>query len=137
MASRTRTDRSLGVGVFLVAISFVAFDATGFDLGVRAAGNAVISLFDIDAAAFAVGVGVSDFLMAGHAFQHDFHTRILVRVMTILTAFRIRRFDVSPVIEIFNHAPFVMLPPVRTLFRVAKPDDTRRRRFHISRWRGR
>lgn len=132
MASRARTDRGFRIGFFLVPIRFVAFDATGFDLCVRAAGNAVISLFDVDASTFAISIRMTDFLMTGHAFQHNFHARILVRVMTILAACRIRRFDVSSVVEIFDHAPFVMLPPMRTLFRIAKPDDARRRRLRGS-----
>ena len=132
MASRARTDWSFGVSLFLVAERFVAFDATGFDLCVCAAGNAVVGLFDVDASTFAISIRVTDFLMTGHAFQHNFHARILVRVVTILAACRIRRFDVSSVIKIFDHAPFVMLPPMRTLFRIAKPDDARRRRFRGS-----
>lgn len=132
MARAARTDRSFGVGVFLVAECFVAFDATGFDFCVRAAGNAVISLFDVDAAAFAIGVRVAGFLMTGHAFQHGFHARILVRVMAILTALRVVRFDVSSVIEIFDDSPFVVLSPVRTIFRIAKPYDARRRWLHGS-----
>lgn len=137
VTSRAWTDRSFGVGVFFVAECFVAFNATGFDFCVRAAGNAVISLFHIDAAAFAIGVRVPGFLMTGHAFQHGFHARVLVRVMAILAALRVIRFDVSSVIEIFDYAPFVVLPPMRTVFRIAKPDDACRRWLHGSAGSGR
>lgn len=127
------TDGSLGIRIFFVAICFVAFNAARFDLRVRASGNAVIGILNIYAAAFGICIRVSEFLVTGDAPEHGFDARIFVRVMAILAALRIRRFDVIAVIEIFDHTPFVVLSPMRTFFRIAQTNDPARRGFCRSR----
>src|SRR5262249_18529402 len=102
----------------LVAVTFVAFDATGLWrlLAVR---DAVISVLHVNAATFIRCVRVIRALVTSQALQHLFHTSVLVGVMTILTPLRVFRLRMIAVIKVFDDAPFGMLPPLRTLFRIA------------------
>ena len=116
MAANAIFNGSFGVAVFSIAIRFVAFDAAGFMLSIR---NTVVGVFDIHAAAFFICVGMAGFLVATDALGNLFNASVFVGVMAILTAFRILRLNMRAVIEIFDHAPFRVLPPMRTFFRIA------------------
>lgn len=133
---------SFGVAVFRIAIGFVAFDAAGFMLSVR---HTVVSVFDIHAAAFFLGVGMTGFFVATDALGYFFDARVFVGVMAILTAFRVLRLNVRAVIEVFDHSPSVVLSPVRTFFRIAQANNARwaglacaggRRLGRLLSWRG-
>ena len=112
-----RLDRRFGIRI-LVAVAFVTFDATGLWrlLAVR---DAVISVLHVHAAAFARRVRIICALVTGEAFQHLLRLGVLVGMVTILALIRVFRFRVISVIEVFDDAPFGMLSPLRTLFRIA------------------
>lgn len=80
----------------------------------------MICIFDVHTAAFAIGIRMPCFFVTTDALQHGFNLRVFVGVMTILAALRVRRLDVISVIEIFDDAPFAVLPPIRTFFRIAQ-----------------
>lgn len=131
MTGRAGFDGRIAVRIFL-DVSLVAFDTAGLILCIRASGNAVIGLFHIHSAAFARGIRMAGFLVTGNALGDGLDSRVLVGVMAILAALRIVRFDVSSVIEIFDHAPLVMLSPVRTFLRIAQPHNARRAGFAVA-----
>ena len=112
-----RLDRRFGVRI-LVAVAFVAFDATGL-WRLRAVGNAVIGVLHVNATAFISSVRVIRPLVTGEALQHLFRFGVLVGVVTIFTLIRVFRLRVIAVIEVFDDSPFGMLPPLIALFRIA------------------
>lgn len=119
-ARARRFDRRFRVGVFFVAVAFVAFDATSLVGGfARAISDTVIGAFHVYTAAFFRGIRVVCVLVTGDAFLDDFLTRNFVRVVTGFATLGVFRLDVRTVIEIFDHAPFRVLPPMRTFFRIA------------------
>ncbi len=126
VAALAASDRRFGVRVLFVAVLFVALDAAGLVSLVRAAGDSMIGVLDVDAAALLRGVGMIGLLVAGDALQDRFLPGVLVGVMAILAPLGIRRFEMIAVIEIFDDAPFAVLAPMRTLFRIAQSDDARR-----------
>ena len=106
----------------LIAVAFMAFNATSLGR-LAAVRNAMISVLDVYAAAFACGIRVIRRLMAGEALQHLFRLGVLIGVMTILTLIGIFRLDMISMIEVLDNAPFSVLPPLIALFRIAQPDD--------------
>ena len=119
-ARARRFDRRFRVGVFFVAVAFVAFDATSLVGGfARAISDTVIGAFHVYAAAFFRGIRVVSVLVTGDAFLDDFLTRDFVRVVTGFAPLGVFRLDVRAVIEIFDHTPFRVLPPMRAFFRIA------------------
>lgn len=111
-------DGRIAVRIFL-DVCLVAFDAAGLVFCIRASGNAVIGLFHIHSPAFTSRIRMIGFLVATDALRDGLDSRVFVGVMAILAALRVVRFDVISVIEIFDHAPLVMLSPVRTFLWVA------------------
>lgn len=79
----------------------------------------MISILDVNASAFAFGILMAGFFVTTDALQDGFNSRIFVGVMAILAALCVRRLDMISVIEIFDDAPFVVLSPMRTFFRIA------------------
>ena len=116
-AGAGRLDRSFGVRV-LVAVAFVAFDASGFRrlIAVR---DAVISVLNADAFTFIRRDRAIRPLVAGETLLHFFHLGVFVGVMTILTLIRVFRLCVVSMIEILDDAPLGMLSPLVALFRIA------------------
>ena len=117
-------NRSFGVSVLFVAIRFVAFNATGLVFRVRTARDSVIRVLNLYPTAFAFRIRMPGFFMATDALQHGFNARVFVRMVAILAALRIGWLDVISMIEIFDHAPFVVLPPMRTFFRIPQANDS-------------
>lgn len=117
MTTLAGRDWSSGVRLLLVPVNLVAFDAAGLVL--PASGYAVIGVLHVNLATLARRVRVINLLVTCNALEHRLHARVFVGVMAILATGRIRRLRVIAVVKVFDHAPFGVLAPVRTLLWIA------------------
>ena len=100
-AGAGRLDRRFGVGILLVAVAFVAFDAAGFRR-LLAVGDAVISVFDRNAAALTRRDRAIRRLVAVQTPLHHFPLGIvlLVSVVAFLAIRRVFRLCMVSMIEV-------------------------------------